>query len=164
MNDVTESHVFFNETQGQFQGRQKRLDSKKDHCSHCNMDGHIREGCFKLIGYPDWYKPKSKIARQSFKQTKSIDIGHNLIANVEKSRYKEDNSPHVTIKIDVLNAMPSSLQQEMTNLKKGKVVFMAHTTQEDSYLEYVTESSPLDYAGNSHFTISCSAKTYKDTN
>lgn len=30
-------------------------------CDHCGMRGHIKEGCFELIGYPLWYKgPKEK--------------------------------------------------------------------------------------------------------
>ncbi|GJW96612.1 putative RNA-directed DNA polymerase [Tanacetum coccineum] len=30
-----------------------------EHCTECNKDGHKREGCFKLIGYPEWW-PKKK--------------------------------------------------------------------------------------------------------
>ncbi|KAK1414482.1 hypothetical protein QVD17_30227 [Tagetes erecta] len=30
------------------------------HCSHCGRDGHNREGCFKLIGYPEWWPGKVK--------------------------------------------------------------------------------------------------------
>uniref|UniRef100_A0A803L5I1 Retroviral polymerase SH3-like domain-containing protein n=1 Tax=Chenopodium quinoa TaxID=63459 RepID=A0A803L5I1_CHEQI len=30
-------------------------------CDYCGMKGHIKEGCFELIGYPPWYKgPKGK--------------------------------------------------------------------------------------------------------
>ena len=24
-------------------------------CSHCNQTGHDSEGCFQLIGYPEWW-------------------------------------------------------------------------------------------------------------
>ncbi|KAG8661060.1 hypothetical protein MANES_02G221321v8 [Manihot esculenta] len=41
--------------------KQKKYDLKKGHCSHCNMDGHVRDTYFKLIGYPDWFKNKTKI-------------------------------------------------------------------------------------------------------
>ena len=29
-----------------------------EHCTECNRDGHKREGCFKLIGYPEWWPGK----------------------------------------------------------------------------------------------------------
>ncbi|KAM0058457.1 putative retrotransposon Copia-like protein [Helianthus debilis subsp. tardiflorus] len=45
------------------QGKQEEVP----HCTHCDRDGHTREGCFKRIGYPDWWpgkvrgdKPKPK--------------------------------------------------------------------------------------------------------
>lgn len=25
---------------------------------HCRMKGHLKENCFKIVGYPDWYKDK----------------------------------------------------------------------------------------------------------
>ena len=25
-------------------------------CSHCNMTGHTRETCYKLVGYPEWWE------------------------------------------------------------------------------------------------------------
>ncbi|GFZ05226.1 hypothetical protein Acr_17g0007980 [Actinidia rufa] len=25
------------------------------HCTHCNRGGHYKSGCFKIIGYPDWF-------------------------------------------------------------------------------------------------------------
>ena len=35
-----------------------RIDSKKpfSHYDHCNVDGHVRDTCFRLHGFPDWYK------------------------------------------------------------------------------------------------------------
>ena len=35
-----------------------RSDPRKPfrHCDYCNIDGHVKETCFRLHGYPDWYK------------------------------------------------------------------------------------------------------------
>ena len=35
-----------------------RTDSKKPfrHCDYCNVDGHVRDTCFCLHGFPKWYK------------------------------------------------------------------------------------------------------------
>lgn len=31
-------------------------EKENSHCDHCNMNGHTRDVCFKLNGYPDWYR------------------------------------------------------------------------------------------------------------
>lgn len=40
-------------------------------CCHCREEEHIKDNCFELIGYPDWYKGKK--ARK----------GPRIVANVE---------------------------------------------------------------------------------
>lgn len=32
----------------------------QEHCTFCGKDGHNREGCFKRIGYPDWWPGNKK--------------------------------------------------------------------------------------------------------
>nr|GEX20124.1 hypothetical protein [Tanacetum cinerariifolium] len=39
--------------------RAKSMEEGTKHYTECNKDGHTREGCFKLIGYPEWW-PKNK--------------------------------------------------------------------------------------------------------
>ncbi|KAJ0483309.1 hypothetical protein HanIR_Chr13g0663421 [Helianthus annuus] len=34
--------------------------TKTDHCTFCGKDGHNKEGCFKRIGYPEWWPGKAK--------------------------------------------------------------------------------------------------------
>ncbi|MFS7965118.1 hypothetical protein Hanom_Chr08g00758341 [Helianthus anomalus] len=36
------------------------LNDKVEHCDHCGRDGHNKEGCFKIIGYPEWWPGKGK--------------------------------------------------------------------------------------------------------
>nr|GEX60349.1 hypothetical protein [Tanacetum cinerariifolium] len=38
--------------------RAKSMEEGNKHCIECNKDGHTREGCFKLIGYPEWWAGK----------------------------------------------------------------------------------------------------------
>ncbi|KAH7835987.1 hypothetical protein Vadar_031743 [Vaccinium darrowii] len=37
------------------------------YCTHCNQTGHYQSGCFKLIGYPDWFfnRPSRAPSNQS---------------------------------------------------------------------------------------------------
>ena len=44
--------------------RYGNIDKELLHCDHCGMNGHTKEGCFKLIGFPDWYK-KEKLTMRS---------------------------------------------------------------------------------------------------
>ncbi|XP_019051425.1 PREDICTED: uncharacterized protein LOC109113939 [Nelumbo nucifera] len=46
---------------GTNKGNTKKIDmGRKDrdskYCDHCNVKGHVKETCFKLHGYPEWYK------------------------------------------------------------------------------------------------------------
>ncbi|XP_023757972.2 uncharacterized protein LOC111906436 [Lactuca sativa] len=34
----------------------KTENEKKEKCSFCQREGHVKEGCFKLIGYPEWWR------------------------------------------------------------------------------------------------------------
>nr|GEU44665.1 hypothetical protein [Tanacetum cinerariifolium] len=46
----------------------KVVEEGNKYYTECNKDGHTREGCFKLIGYPEWWprkkgeKTKGKVA------------------------------------------------------------------------------------------------------
>ncbi|GKB09683.1 putative RNA-directed DNA polymerase [Tanacetum coccineum] len=48
------------------QSRPKQKDVKRSsskpvgNCTNCGKDGHNRDGCFELIGYPDWWPGKGK--------------------------------------------------------------------------------------------------------
>lgn len=60
MSNNMDSLVLLNKAQGQFQGKQRKFESRKGHYSYCDMNSHVRESYFKLIGYPEWYKIKNK--------------------------------------------------------------------------------------------------------
>jgi len=41
--------------------KKMRMEREAKRCDHCGMRGHLKEECFKLVGYPDWFKnPKGK--------------------------------------------------------------------------------------------------------
>ncbi|KAF7811818.1 uncharacterized protein G2W53_032794 [Senna tora] len=43
-------------------GRRRETKEEKyaKYCEHCHMNGHLKETCFKLQGYPEWYKDLKK--------------------------------------------------------------------------------------------------------
>ncbi|KAL2898856.1 Zinc finger CCHC domain-containing protein 18 [Bienertia sinuspersici] len=41
--------------------KREKLENLNNRCDHCGMRGHTKDECFKIYGYPDWYKnPKGK--------------------------------------------------------------------------------------------------------
>ncbi|KAK1423454.1 hypothetical protein QVD17_18757 [Tagetes erecta] len=43
----------------QKEGR-RNVGEKVEHCDFCEKDGHNKDGCFKRIGYPEWWPGKGK--------------------------------------------------------------------------------------------------------
>ena len=41
--------------QDSIDGRVLKKDSSR-FCNYCKKEGHTKDVCFKLVGYPDWYK------------------------------------------------------------------------------------------------------------
>lgn len=49
------------QTQGNWQKRETKEEKMKKKCEHSLMRGHLKDQCFKLVGYPEWFtKPKGK--------------------------------------------------------------------------------------------------------
>ncbi|KAJ0580529.1 putative RNA-directed DNA polymerase [Helianthus annuus] len=54
-----------NSSQGKTWQRSEKgtTGEKTDHCTVCGRDGHNKDGCFKVIGYPDWWPGKKSKER-----------------------------------------------------------------------------------------------------
>ncbi|KAF2286735.1 hypothetical protein GH714_026582 [Hevea brasiliensis] len=86
------------------------------------MDGHIKEGCFKIIGYPDWFKSKNKGQQSGFKEHKPNGASGNKVAAMVDS-YDLDTLievPDANSKIDELSNMLGFIQQKLQIMVKGK--------------------------------------------
>ncbi|GJZ98613.1 putative RNA-directed DNA polymerase [Tanacetum coccineum] len=42
----------------------RRNQGEKEQCTFCGKDGHNEDGCFKVIGYPDWWPGKDRQGKQ----------------------------------------------------------------------------------------------------
>ncbi|KAF7815489.1 L-ascorbate oxidase [Senna tora] len=101
----------------------KNKDNKKDRqCNHCGNSGHTRETCFKLNGFPDWWKEKKPVA------------GKKQHANMVISN-ETDNPLEMKESTDLSSMISQLVKQEIAKLSKGtdEVASFAHT---------------LDFAGN----------------
>ncbi|KAF7838786.1 uncharacterized protein G2W53_007268 [Senna tora] len=93
--------------------KRKDLSKKDKYCDHCNANGHTRETCFKIHGFPDWFKElrekkgsKKPIVGMAKEQTAS-EIGNG-----------QEGEP--TSKGD-LTTVVNYLLKEVQRLEKGKV-------------------------------------------
>ncbi|KAL0299468.1 UNVERIFIED_CONTAM: Retrovirus-related Pol polyprotein from transposon RE1 [Sesamum radiatum] len=59
------------------QRRRGQMDKRLQYCNHCKRNGHTRESCFKLKGYPEWYKnlmDQRKNAGGSTSRAYNVDV------------------------------------------------------------------------------------------
>ncbi|XP_057536699.1 uncharacterized protein LOC130814596 [Amaranthus tricolor] len=43
-----------------FQKSREEDDQRKLRCTHCGVSRHTKEGCFKIVGYPEWWDDLQK--------------------------------------------------------------------------------------------------------
>ena len=78
-----------NSKTGADKGKTSQSPYKNTVCKHCGLKGHIQEGCFKLIGYPDWFKQSKDQRKEPFVNAVNIlyDV-NNCPANVIADDFK----------------------------------------------------------------------------
>lgn len=109
----TEATTLTIRTQGDCK-ESRRYNPNRGRCDYCNRDGHTKVGCFKLIGYPEWFKARNKsIVNQGPSQQKytayaSQSQGHN--AKETLLAYETPSLTNELSKYDKVNAKLKSLQ------------------------------------------------------
>ncbi|KAL3651990.1 hypothetical protein CASFOL_001671 [Castilleja foliolosa] len=77
-NEIGSGYVSQNQ-KSKTETKSEAVDKNKLRCDHCKKIGHLKKGCFKLIGYPDWfennpkYQGKKKKDGGAITQTGEID-------------------------------------------------------------------------------------------
>ncbi|KAI3680226.1 hypothetical protein L2E82_50551 [Cichorium intybus] len=62
-------------------------NNKTTRCTFCERDGHTRDGCFKLVGYPDWWPGKGK--KETSKPKAALaEAGTNKIPGLSDEQYE----------------------------------------------------------------------------
>ncbi|KAF2286738.1 hypothetical protein GH714_026619 [Hevea brasiliensis] len=132
------------------------------------MDGHIKEGCFKIIGYPDWFKSKNKGQQSGLKQQKLNGASGNKVAAMVYP-YDLDTTievPDANSRIDELSNMLGSIQQKLQIMVKGKnsvaVTAVGHSGS-TSYLGTSTLQSFTTFVGNLSLVNDFRAQKYEDS-
>ncbi|KAL0318781.1 UNVERIFIED_CONTAM: hypothetical protein Sangu_2034300 [Sesamum angustifolium] len=85
----------------QFQKKKTFVDKKNQFCVHCNKSGHSRNACFKLHGYPEWFKEYSEQRKKNIGETKA------LLAKCENNRVQK---PRIANTESISNMLTEVLQ------------------------------------------------------
>ncbi|KAF7823637.1 retroelement pol polyprotein-like [Senna tora] len=93
-----------------YRRRETKEEKYSKYCEHCHMNGHLKEACFKLQGYPEWYKELKKRNPNGKKPP-------SMAANVADSPL-EDPSTEKTEQGNQM-AVLSMLMKELTKAMKG---------------------------------------------
>ena len=99
---------------GEFMQQKKTM-----HCEHCGMIGHTMSTCFKIHGYPNWYK--------ELKQNKNNNRARvNMVTNELDSPFDREELVHSKSKVGSSNATQRNvelsflIQQEVAKYMQDK--------------------------------------------
>ncbi|KAH9718181.1 retrovirus-related pol polyprotein from transposon RE1 [Citrus sinensis] len=78
------------------QPQRKFVDKSSLHCTHCKKNGHTKEHCFEIIGYPDWWDTRKKNTKHESKtavaeSTSTTDLRKESLVQIATSgEYNEE--------------------------------------------------------------------------
>ncbi|XP_011071257.1 uncharacterized protein LOC105156734 isoform X2 [Sesamum indicum] len=78
------------------------LDKKSQYCDYCKRSGHTRSSCFKLTGFPEWYKT---LLDQKKIENRSSNRVFNASAEERLQKYDSNLEISDLIKMEVKRAM-----------------------------------------------------------
>ncbi|KAF7840478.1 uncharacterized protein G2W53_002776 [Senna tora] len=86
----------------------RKSEKMAKYCDHCQQNGHTRDACFKLIGYPEWFKDLREQRKRNGKRASSA----NMVTETPIDLPKEKGA------YDYANVMTAL--QELTKIVKEK--------------------------------------------
>lgn len=126
---------------GRGQSNKKKYGNKKEDmtCDHCDGNSHIRDTCFKLHDYPEWFKQLRK-ENNSSSRTQANMVSNPLDENIFAAR-RESSTKLSPVLYDLV-------QQEVNKILKGK-----QTTTKEVNFAHISEfagKTDLDTGATSH--------------
>lgn len=100
--------------------RFNNFDREMSFCEHCHANGHSKEGCFKLIGYPDWYKG---LKEQRVKEFGGRAMANNVMNMSDSPLDLEGNGAVITQQSEASTGnITDIVQQELKKMLRGKML------------------------------------------
>lgn len=82
----TKREGFLNQRRDKPTNKDTKRSDIVEHCTFCGKDGHSREGCFKRIGYPEWW-PGNKKREEIKPKAACIDTTSSPIPGLTNEQY-----------------------------------------------------------------------------
>nr|GEX68162.1 hypothetical protein [Tanacetum cinerariifolium] len=77
----------FRSSNEKYIAKQEKENKQNDECTFCKNTGHKREGCFKLVGYPDWWPEKKD--DKAMPKAAYVETGTSPIPGLNEGQYQE---------------------------------------------------------------------------
>ncbi|KAG8643955.1 hypothetical protein MANES_11G086565v8 [Manihot esculenta] len=87
------------------------------YCDFCQTSGHLKEKCFKLHGYPEWF---SDFKKQKYGAKSNNTMAFNTIAESPLDT-ETTNAPHI-VTDNMINSISRIVQFEISKALKGKSI------------------------------------------
>ncbi|KAJ0576817.1 putative retrotransposon gag domain, retrotransposon Copia-like protein [Helianthus annuus] len=79
-------HNNFKSPKEKYTTTQEKESKQNDQCTFCGRNSHKREGCFKLVGYPDWWPGKKDDKAKP--KAACVDTGTSPIPGISEEQYQ----------------------------------------------------------------------------
>ncbi|KAL0297760.1 UNVERIFIED_CONTAM: hypothetical protein Sradi_6828100 [Sesamum radiatum] len=124
---------FKRETGGKaFQQKKQYTDKKNLYCTHCTRSGHSKESCFKLHGYPEWFKDLSDKRKRYGSDARALNA---FISDSAVVPQQEETTQTLSVMMsELLQMMKGKTQSDQAQVNYAKMGEFAGT-----YFNYTTE-------------------------
>ncbi|KAJ9565548.1 hypothetical protein OSB04_001514 [Centaurea solstitialis] len=117
-----------------------------DHCTFCGKDGHVHDGCFKRIGYPEWW-PGNRKREETKPKAACVEVASCPIPGLTSEQY-ETFLKHFA---------------DMENTDKGGTTPMACMTGKNDDDDWVVDSGSTEHVThNSHMLQNMTQSRFED--
>lgn len=72
-----------------------KVDKRNLQCAYCHLKGHVKEQCYKLVGYPAHYKCRNTNDRSQQQNTQQLNGTHMLTSDQYSQLIKLLNSANI---------------------------------------------------------------------
>ncbi|KAF7810293.1 uncharacterized protein G2W53_037036 [Senna tora] len=100
----------------------KKADKNAKYCDHCNQSGHTREACFKIIGFPDWYKNLKEQKKKAGKRNVTANAVADTLMEFAKDKENIDLAGVLTALQEITKTVKIKIEEQVNFANLGEFV------------------------------------------